>query len=601
MIAAVLVVATALTVACTPKPESAEPVAQAVLGAMSGNGTSELPGMIDNPDAAADVIHNSTSGLQAEGLEVEDLEVTQDGPRATASYRLVWDLPGERTFEYDTEMSLTRADDRWTATWRPTMIHPELGANQYLELRGIDARPASVVSSDGAELMSPGVVHRVLVDTDEMSEAEETATAVVDTLAAAHERDQTVRVPDHGDLVAALEGASGTYSVTTIPEAEGAPVAEALGGRPEISLNEEAAMVTVHPDFAPDTMARVGQVVADRLEGDRGWEVAAVNEHGAALASIERHAPEPAPAISVSLDYDVQRAAESAVSSLGDRQAVIVAVRPSTGQILAVAQSDAADRDGNIGLMGQYPPGSTFKIITAAAALERQGLTPDTIVGCPGSQNIYGRIVVNYNGFSLGNTSFDNAFAQSCNTTFADLSTQLEPGELADVAKQFGLGRNYVIPGLDTMTGSVPEGVTPLDRTEAGYGQGHDLSSPFGMAMVAATAAAGRAPTPVLIDGEETEVDGDVPAPDPAAIAGLQRMMRSVVTSGSAAGMSAAGEIHGKTGEAEVNDGSHAWFAGYRDDIAFSTLVVYGGGSTIAVNATDDFFNTLDEYRSQAD
>lgn len=118
------------------------------------------------------------------------------------------------------------------------------------------------------------------------------------------------------------------------------------------------------------------------------------------------------------------------------------------------------------------------------------------------------------------------------------------------------------------------------------------------MAMVAATAAAGRTPTPTLIDGEETTVAEEVPPPAPETISALQQMMRSVVTSGSAAGMSAGGEIYGKTGEAEINDGSHAWFTGYRDDIAFSTLVVRGGGSNIAVGATDNFFNTLDELRA---
>jgi len=77
-------------------------------------------------------------------------------------------------------------------------------------------------------------------------------------------------------------------------------------------------------------------------------------------------------------------------------------------------------------------------------------------------------------------------------------------------------------------------------------------------------------------------------------------MMRSVVTSGTARGMQAGGQIHGKTGEAEINQGSHAWFAGYRDDdIAFATLVVLGGGSETAVAITDHMFITLDQMRAE--
>ena len=71
------------------------------------------------------------------------------------------------------------------------------------------------------------------------------------------------------------------------------------------------------------------------------------------------------------------------------------------------------------------------------------------------------------------------AFAQSCNTTFAEVSTNLKEGELKNTGKEFGLGLDYEIPGLTTITGSIPEGKTPLDRTESGYGQGTDLVSPF--------------------------------------------------------------------------------------------------------------------------
>lgn len=543
---------------------------------MAAGDTTNFSQLFDKPAEAAEVVAATVEGMQAERLSVEGLEVTQDGATATATYRLTWHLPGERTYATDAQMGLTRVEGKWTATWQPALIHPRMGAHQHLELRALNAPPASVISSDGAELMRPGVVHRVLVNTDAMTSAEGTATAL---------RSVGVEVDTQ-----TLERAQGTYSVTTLPE----PVS--IEGHPEIVVNDEAAMVSTDPDFAPDTMSRVGDLVADRLQGRNGWEIVTVNEYGGRIEVLEKHDPDNAPAITVSLDHDVQRAADAAVDELVSQQAVLVAIRPSTGQILAVAQNDAADKAGNIALMGQYPPGSTFKIVTAAAG----GVAPDQIVGCPGSAEFYGRVVTNYNGFSLGEVPLEQAFAQSCNTTFAAISTALEPGRLRGVAKQFGLGLDYTVPGLDTVTGSVPLGDSPLERTEAGYGQGLDLVSPFGMALVAATAAAGRTPTPVLIDGEETIVNDIVAPPDARAIADVQRMMRSVVTSGTAAGMTAGGEIRGKTGEAEVNEGSHAWFTGYRDDdIAFATLVVFGGGSTISVNATNRFFLTLDELRAR--
>ena len=577
-------------VSCTPKPLDASPVAEDFLAALAERDAEGLAEVIDNPATAQHIIDATWAGLQAESLTTTLGEVEVQDNIATARYTLDWQLPRDRNLTYDTSLTLTKSADDWTVRWQPTVVHPRLGANQHLELRPVPATKASVVSSDGVEILQPGTMYRVLVDLGKVSDVRPVAArlaAVIDKL-------------DAAELAEELSRASGVYSVTMVDQQDGPRVRDELADVEGVIVNDEAAMVNRDPSFAPDIMARVSAIVADELDGANGWRVMAVNEHRAPIDDVEYHPAQPAPAIRIGLDHDIQQAAQQAVNLRADMEAMTVAIRPSTGQVLAVAQTEAADRKGDLALSGLYPPGSVFKIITATAGMERQGLGPGSIVPCPGSMNIYGRIVNNYNQFSLGNVPLERAFASSCNTTFADISTKLEPGELADVGKQFGLGIDYRIPGLHTVTGSVPEGETPLDRTEAGYGQGLDLASPFGLALVAATAARGETPVPVLIDGHATEVSEDVPAPSPEAIAQLQQMMRSVVTSGTARGMQAGGEIHGKTGEAEINQGSHAWFAGYRDDdIAFATLVVLGGGSETAVAITDHMFTTLDGMRAE--
>ena len=596
---AVLLLVAGVIAGCTPKPVSAEPTAEEFLAAFAARDADTVADLVDQPEPALKMMDQSYDGLQAESMSAELTGVSQDDTHATATYRLNWTLPRDRTLSYDTQMVLTQTSGEWTVRWQPTLVHPQIGANQHLELRAVPAMKASVVSSDGAELMAPGSMHRLLVDTEAMRDPEETAGAIARAVNAAHGRDETVPTVDPAALTQELSAAGGTYSVTMITATEGPAVEADLAGRREVFLNEEAAMVPTDPGFAPDIMARIGPLVADDLDGDAGWKVSAVNDNGAVIGDLVYREPRPQPAVQVSLDRDAQVAAEQSLSQLPqDMEAMLVAIRPSTGQVLAVAQTDAADRAGDLALTGQYPPGSIFKVVTVASGVQQLGMDADMVVGCPGTQNIYGRVVTNFNGFSLGNVPLNNAFAQSCNTTFADMSTQLEPGQLQDMGKAFGLGVDYDIPGLNTATGAVPVGETPLERTEAGYGQGLTLSSPFGAALMSATAAAGTRPVPYLIEGHETTVSEDVPSPDPETISQVQRMMRSVVASGTAAGMTASGEIHGKTGEAEVNDGSHAWFTGYRDDLAFASLIVYGGGSTIAVNAADRFLNTLDELKA---
>lgn len=586
---------------CTPRPNDAEPAAEDFLDALASQDYDALAPLVDDPVAATDSIRATWEGLQAEGAEITVGEVRQQDNLATATYTVDWDLPRERQLSYDSQMTLTQAGGRWTVRWQPSVLNPRLGASQHLELRPEPAKPASVVTSDGAEVLSPGVAYRVIVDTDAMASAKETADKIAAALDAAHAEDNAVATRDPAELAGELERAGGAYSVALIPAGAQARVAEALGGVPGVRLNEEAAMVNKDPSFAPDIMARVGEIVRDDLEGTSGWNVSVVNDNGSALEEVAGEPPQPAPAVTISLDHTVQRAAERALEPLAGQQAMIVALRPSTGAVLAVAQTPAADGEGNVATMGQYPPGSTFKIITAAAGLQLRGLHPDSTVPCPGTMDIYGRVVTNYAGFSLGNVPLQTAFARSCNTTFADVSTQLEPGQLAGVGKQFGLGVDLKIPGLDTITGSIPEGREPLERTEAGYGQGHDLASPFGMALVSATAARGSMPVPFLIDGETTQADQVAP-PAPETVEQLRDLMAAVTApGGTAVGMSAGGDIRGKTGEAEINGGSHAWFTGYRvdDDIAFATLIVLGGGSESAVAATDRMLLNIDETRAR--
>ena len=597
-VAAVLiaVLGAVFLVACTPKPKSAEPIVEEFFAKVAAGDFSGAAALTDQADKVRQVLEETWSGLQAEAITATIATTDAKETIATATYTLNWQLPKNRQLEYDTEMTLNKVNDTWLIRWQPTALHPKLGANQHLELRAVNAQRASVVSSDGAEILAPGTVYRLLVDVTKVTDRNATATTIANALTVASQQDELVVPVDAQQLRDNLAGANGVYSVTTINNQSAGTVMEQLEGEPGVSFNEEAALVSKDPGFAPDIISRVAALVNEDLEGANGWQVAVVTHDGALVDDVIYHEAKPAPAVKVSLDHNVQQAAEEAVNKRPDMQAMMVALRPSTGEILAVAQTDKADEKGDLALSGQFPPGSTFKIVTAAAGIADKGLEPNSIVPCPGTINLYGRTVTNYNGFSLGNAPLRQAFARSCNTTFADISTQLEQGELQRIGKQFGLGIDYNVPGLTTITGSIPVGETALDKTEAGYGQGLTLVSPFGLALVSATAARGSTPTPTLVSGFETTQNETSDAPAPQTIEQLRELMGAVTEpGGTASGMQAAGKIFAKTGEAEITGGSHAWFTGYRDDIAFATLIILGGGSESAVSITDSFFVKLDE------
>jgi cell division protein FtsI/penicillin-binding protein 2 len=187
------------------------------------------------------------------------------------------------------------------------------------------------------------------------------------------------------------------------------------------------------------------------------------------------------------------------------------------------------------------------------------------------------------------------AFARSCNTTFAQLAVELDPGALPAAALRLGIGADYAVPGLTTITGSVPTATDQVLRAENGFGQGEVLASPFGIALAAATIARGEPVVPQLIRDRPTEVLVPAGAPHPAALAQLRPMMRAVVTEGTATQLADLGEVHGKTGTAEFTaDGrAHGWFMGYRGDVAFATLVVDGASATPAVEVAERFLRGI--------
>ena len=167
------------------------------------------------------------------------------------------------------------------------------------------------------------------------------------------------------------------------------------------------------------------------------------------------------------------------------------------------------------------------------------------------------------------------------------------PRGLTQAASQYGIGPDYDIAGLPTVSGSVPPTVNLTERTEDGFGQGKVLASPFGMALAAATVSAGHTPVPRLIEGRETTVTGERQVISPEVVEGLRPMMRLVVTNGTAEDLQGAGDVRGKTGEAEFAGGSHSWFTGYRGDMAFSALIVGGGTSEYAVRMVKNMLDSL--------
>lgn len=310
----------------------------------------------------------------------------------------------------------------------------------------------------------------------------------------------------------------------------------------------------------------------------------------------------------LTIDSGVQRAA---VDALGGAAGAVVALDPRTGAVLAMTSSPRFDprtldedwesliEDESRPLIdravqGLYPPGSVFKVVVAAAAIEEGTVTPGTEFEDEGSWLAGGYRVSNNDGKVFGAHDFTEALTRSINTTFAKVGVDLGADTLARYAAGFGIGSS---PSWrhDGASGSfpTPAGLDTAHVAQASYGQGEVLVTPLQMALVTAGIAnGGTVMAPYLVaevrDYSQTVIEKTGPtsafSPISAATAGEVRdMMVQVVEQGTGTAAAISGvEVAGKTGTAQVEGAaSHAWFVGFApaDDpvIAVAVLVEHGG------------------------
>ncbi len=591
-----LVAAVALVLAgCADASSSeAETTAEQFVGAVNSGDAEAAAALTTDPDAAAAALTGLYDGLSFGGTvtATPDFSVEsasdEDG---TAALDAVWRFSttndgteepnGEpKQWEYNTTAALTETDQGWRINWDPAVLAPGLAADTTIRYTSTDALVTpKVFDRAGAELMSQQVVTVVNVE----ASADPGAVAAFITPIS-----PTITAKSIASQQAVAQG--NTSAVVPLRPSDIDPIAAGLAAVPGVTLAPQTRLLTNDRALSSPALNGVADVWQKQLDENKGWSIQSVKADGTVerLTGVDA---QPAPDIATTLDTGLQLRAENALASL-PQQSAIVALQPSTGNVLAVAQNSAADAEGTIALTGLYPPGSTFKTVTTSAVLAAGTATPDTVLPCPGTENIEGRQIPNDDNFDLGNVPLHTAFAASCNTTMGRLGVGLATNGLYRAALQYGLGVDYETPGLTTVTGSVPLADSPAERVESAIGQGQVTASPFGMALVTSSIAGGSLKPPTLIDGRPGTTEM---TPDPVDVTvadQVKTMMRETVTNGTATQLRDIPGLLGKTGTAEFgpnNEGAHGWFVGIQGDLAFAVFVAGGQSSGPALEAAGRF------------
>lgn len=625
-------------VACSPDVPDARPAAEALAAALGTGSFGAVPLDAEAPDpqdlAAMRATMVEGLGEATATAEVGDVTVADDERTATAALSVTWDLPwtdDDWTYPATAQLVRDEGDDEqpWRARWALTLLGPDLTPGERLTVSRQAAERGSVLGQGDVPIVEKRPVSRIGVDKQQAAEAGVDPDAAARTLAAALAMDVdayaqrvaaagpqafveaiVVRAGDPGYDVAALDGLPGVGVVgDELPLALTRTFARAILG----TVGEATAEIVEASDGAVVAGDKAGLSGLQRqydaqLRGTPGVVVAAVAQDTGAERVLHRVEPVPGEPLRTTLDPALQQRAEDVIGLLEPASA-IVALRPSTGEVLA-----AANGPGSGGLstatVGQYAPGSTFKVVSALAYL-RGGLTPDATVSCLPSITVDGRTFQNFPGYpaaALGDVPFRTAFAHSCNTAFIGARDLAGDGALLAAARSLGLEPEADL-GFPAFLGTVPDDASSTAHAASVIGQGEVLASPLGMATVAASVGAGRTVVPRLVtpavapddaatdvateeaDGE-ADAEADLPPATPVTpeeAAALQAMMRAVVTEGGGGLLAdVPGEpVLAKTGTAQFGQDddlrNHAWMIAIQGDLAVAVFVGEGDyGSTTA-------------------
>lgn len=404
-----------------------------------------------------------------------------------------------------------------------------------------------------------------------------------------------------------------------IEASDGSVIAHTVGGKREYPLGASLAQTLgyVSERFGTSGLEDTydGALTPPNTSGDIS---AQAGEIAAALAG-KTSAPTGDDVITT-IQPDIQEVLFSRLSTHARGAGIVI--DPRSGAVLAIASvpsydpndfegafsalnSDATSPMLNRALQGLYPPGSTFKMFTASAALDSGTVTMDSTFDDPGYLNVGNAVFHNDEGEATGHADLTTAFALSSNVDFAQIALKMGTDTFYRYLEKWAIGKklDFEVP---TVRDRIPEqsSIVPGELAQMGFGQGALLMTPMQMALIAATIANdGNEPKPFIVrqlvrQGQRIDVSspGIVASPISADVAAdVKKMMVAVVARGTGTPAQLPGvTVAGKTGTATNPQGAaHSWFVAFapaeHPRVVVAIVVENAGyGATVAAPIAHD-------------
>ncbi|XVQ12315.1 penicillin-binding transpeptidase domain-containing protein [Spirillospora sp. CA-255316] len=543
-------------------------------------------------DAASLKLALGTPVQGGQERDERDKAIEKTGDSATARFSVKVDL-GENgePWTYTGLMHLKRIKGQWKVQWDPSIINPNLKAGQRLAVVSEVPSRAPIQDSAARPLVRKVNADIVGVYPGQLRDPKQT----VDQITRAARTDGGPQL-DSERLLGRVRSAPPNEFLPLLTLQRPESNALILRLRQVQGLRFQPAQPPIAPELAPELVGTLGPATADRLQqvgapyqpgdtiGVSGLQlllqrrlagiptvrVVAQNPDGSGRQELRSWPGQnPAP-VRTTIDRRIQPRADLTLSGL-KMPASMVAVRPSTGEVLAVANHLTGGR--NLAMEGRYPPGMAFSVVSAEALLNA-GLTKNTKTDCPATTTVGGRTFANPGGGTRAQNTFQQHFANSCATTLAALSGRLNGNALIAEAAKLGLGKDWGL-SVPYFSGSVPAPANDAEKAATMLGQGKVEMSPLAMALVAGVVESGTWRPPYLLNDPRDPQQIAAQPLNPVATSDLKDLMRRSVFSGTArdAEVAAGAVVRGVSAVADQNGKPISWFVGSRGDLAFAIAV----------------------------
>lgn len=457
-----------------PKTSESETVVQRFTELLDEQDYGKAADLTSYPAAASATMKQMFEGLQSGTVDYEASQVIDLDPQsAIFSMDVAWNFGEKKDWTYTLQGTVRKLAIGWRISWEPAVVMPQLEKNRTVKLVRTTAKPPpKVVDLPGEALMTEQTLNVIKIDPSRTGDLVATTNALADAI------EPVAPLITGPSLMQQLAGSQGQPIVAVnLREGDFAILEPRMAKVPGVVMEKQPKLISADRRTRSPMLDALRNVWQDSLEATSGWGVQIFEADGRFVSQVAGYQGPAGPDIAATMDQRLQRAAEDAVVSAGT-PATVVAIQPSTGAVVAVAQNSYATEKGPVAFTGLFPAGGTMELFRAVAAASK-------------------------------------------NKPPQDVTVQ----EAAEAATALGVGVDFKVAGLDEVTGRISAPGRSTEQVRQGAGADAVQVSPFGMAIAAAAISRGAVVPPMIEAGKPGTTDTPVPALPQPAVDRLRAMM----------------------------------------------------------------------------